>query len=97
MFSRKVLVVAVIIFLLCCGPAFKANAQVKLDPIDAIKTFAQFRFAKIIPVERDRTWGILYSDNYNKIQLFKATDKGLRLEWKLASLHAGDGAPASLG
>ena len=88
MFSGKVLLVAVIIFLQSCSPAFKANAQGELDPIDAVKTFAQFRFAKIVPVESDNTWGILYSDNYNKIQLFKATDKGLRLEWKLASLGA---------
>jgi hypothetical protein len=79
---------AVIVLLLSCNQAYEAQAQAKPDPIKAVKTFAQFRFAKVVPVEADNTWGILYVDNYNKMQLFKATSRGLRLEWKLASLGA---------
>jgi hypothetical protein len=81
-----VTIVTLALVLTACA-RYEAKAQAP-DAFHAAKTFCRFRFAKIIPLDGGNAWGLLYADNFFKMQLFRATEKGFKLEWKNASIGA---------
>ncbi len=61
-------------------------AQIQLDPYTMQDVFCRFPFAKVIPLDEGKSWGVLYADTYGKVHLLKATEKGWKLEWELSDL-----------
>ncbi|OQX84707.1 MAG: hypothetical protein B6D63_03980 [Candidatus Latescibacteria bacterium 4484_7] len=86
--KKSLLVVVPLILILLIGALRLSAGDMKLDPYTMKDVFCRFPFAKVIPLDDGNTWGLMYADTYGKIHLFKATEKGWKLEWELTNLSS---------
>ncbi len=58
----------------------------EIDPYTLQEAFGRFPFAKIIPLDNGKAWGLMYADVYGKLHLVRSTERGWKLEWELTNL-----------
>lgn len=104
MFNRSVVALALLLILtVSCSQSYSVGAE-GLDCYTLEQVFCRFPFAKIVSLDGGEAWGLLYADTNGKLHLLRSTNRGWRLEWKLANLGSkirkffyrdldGDGVP----
>ncbi len=66
----------------------EAAVPAQMDPYEMLEAFGRFPFARIIPLDADNAWGVIYADVYGKIYLKRWTEDGWKREWELTNLSA---------
>jgi hypothetical protein len=86
MFSMKKLLSTV--FLLLATPVLLSGAMptMELDPYTMQQVFCRFPFAKIVSLDGENEWGLMYADVYGKLRLLRSTERGWKRDWELTNL-----------
>jgi hypothetical protein len=76
-------VVLLAMIMLASGPR---RAEAQLDPYELQDAFGRFPFARVIPLDGGKAWGLIYADVYGKIYLKRATNRGWKREFEITNL-----------
>lgn len=81
--------VALLVMLITlCASFTPVRATQQLDPYTTQGNLSRFPFAQVVPLSGEDGWGVIYATTIGNIHVLRYTDKGWKLDWKLANLGA---------